>query len=738
MKMWIRGWRRELRTVNPESKTQNPKLLLALSLALLVAAPAAASAGVGITALGSWGGTVWDVAADGNIIAMTSGGRVLIVDISNPAAPVEVSSLDFRNEATCVQVHGNYLYVGGEPHSVCFRVYDISNPAAPVQVYVECGMTYYVLDMAWYGNDAYMMFDGAIWSWNMSDPRHPLKRNYVYGRAKGLAVSGDFLYVASDSATFRVYDLLANPFQPPLVAEIPLPSPSQWGGPIAISGNYAYVAPYGGNPGNYANVTVVDISDPLAPVVVGSIPDTRTDGVMEHTISTSNGILYVVPMDTPDYPYRPNATRLYDVASNPAAPVQVCTIPAIAHANGVRAVSTTAYVIDEGEGVIMFDCSNPAAPVRLGNVHSPAWMTKECKVGDLLYVADNWNGFTILDVSDPRHIPMNPVGVYQSTGDENWGIDVHDSLAYLGAGTGGLEIVDVSTPSAPVRVGHYPVPLGMKVDDLSIREGIAYVGASQEVGGCATYLLTFDVSNPANIVLLDSVLVQPGGGCRVSAVGVHTRAGRTVVYMANSQAASAESWTVDASDPANLSLLYDGPPYKPGDLVLSESGLLRFVVAETDGLSPAGLYIDDVSHPGAPSQLSYTPKGSHSVAVSGNRVYVSSPYTVLDVSNPAAPVVVAQGPNFRFGPDMDMVIEGPVVYGVCGSTAPGGVLIDLVATRGDFDDDGLVNAADVAAFVAVLLGNDTNPTHAIIADVNGDGRVDGRDIQAFVTLLLRP
>src|SRR5207249_2063096 len=46
--------------------------------------------------------------------------------------------------------------------------------------------------------------------------------------------------------------------------------------------------------------------------------------------------------------------------------------------------------------------------------------------------------------------------------------------------------------------------------------------------------------------------------------------------------------------------------------------------------------------------------------------------------------------------------------------------------------DGVVNAADLQTFVAVLLQVDTDPQHVARSDFNGDGIPDGDDIQCFI------
>jgi hypothetical protein len=55
----------------------------------------------------------------------------------------------------------------------------------------------------------------------------------------------------------------------------------------------------------------------------------------------------------------------------------------------------------------------------------------------------------------------------------------------------------------------------------------------------------------------------------------------------------------------------------------------------------------------------------------------------------------------------------------------------------DIDVNGVVNSADVDAFVEVLLGSDVSPAHISASDFNGDGEVNGGDIQGFLACYLR-
>ncbi len=76
------------------------------------------------------------------------------------------------------------------------------------------------------------------------------------------------------------------------------------------------------------------------------------------------------------------------------------------------------------------------------------------------------------------------------------------------------------------------------------------------------------------------------------------------------------------------------------------------------------------------------------------------------------------------------------VTGDISSTAVIKVIQPCSPVVGDVNLDGGVDWADIAAAVAVLLGQDTDPDHVAAADANCDGVADGRDIQPLTDLLL--
>jgi len=151
-------------------------------------------------------GEGFGVAVSGNYAYVADGGSGLrVVNITNPAAPTEVGHCDTPGYAWCVAVSGNYAYVASDG----LRVVDITNPAAPSEVgYYEPGDA---LGVAVSGNYAYVATgDRGLRVVNVTNPSAPFEVGFydTPGHACGVAVSGSYAYVA-DGLYFGIYDCSA-------------------------------------------------------------------------------------------------------------------------------------------------------------------------------------------------------------------------------------------------------------------------------------------------------------------------------------------------------------------------------------------------------------------------------------------------------------------------------------------------------------------------------------------------
>ena len=113
--------------------------------------------------------------------------------------------------------------------------------------------------------------------------------------------------------------------------------------------------------------------------------------------------------------------------------------------------------------------------------------------GNYAYVAIESGGLAILDISNPA-APVR-VGSYNTSGSA-CGVAVMGNYAYVADGSAGLQVIDVSNPANPVRVG------GCETDwyaygyayDVAVAGNYAYVADGYDG------LQIIDVSNPTNCV----------------------------------------------------------------------------------------------------------------------------------------------------------------------------------------------------------------------------------------------
>jgi hypothetical protein len=180
------------------------------------------------------------------------------VDVSTPAAPVEVGFCSTPEAGFHVAVAGHYAYVAAGDDGLW--VIDISNPAVPFEVgsYDTPG---YAWDVAAVDSYAYVADrDGGLLVLDVSDPAAPVEVG-VYdapGAVNGVAVANGYAYVADWVGGLRVVDV-SDPADPVEVGSYR----TQHAWDVAVQGHYVYIAD------TYDGLRVVDVSNPDDPVEAG-------------------------------------------------------------------------------------------------------------------------------------------------------------------------------------------------------------------------------------------------------------------------------------------------------------------------------------------------------------------------------------------------------------------------------------------------------------------------------------
>jgi len=325
---------------------------------------------------------------------------VQVINIANPAKPTVLGSHDTPGELRSMAVAGTKLYLadgessGGQMSQdleSSLRVLDISDPADPTLL-GSLETPGDAMDVAIAGGIAYVA-DGTagLLLVDLSDPGHTtlLGRCNTPGRAAGVAVSGTYAYVADgllvDDTGRHAYVAIVNvadPSKPVLTGTYDTPDQAF---DVAVSGSTAYVA------GGSSGLLVLDISDPAHPTLLG---DVDTPGYAKG-VAVAGSIVYVADS---------NSLQIADV-SDPSNPRLVGTFAAKA-ANGVTVAGDTLYVADSGFGLQILDVSDPADPVSLSTWDIPDFVIGVTVSTEVAYVADRGSvfhdpAFHIVDVSDP-------------------------------------------------------------------------------------------------------------------------------------------------------------------------------------------------------------------------------------------------------------------------------------------------------------------------------------------------
>jgi hypothetical protein len=630
----------------------------------------------------SWGGQVNDVYVepdDPNTAWVAAGRRLVALNVADPANVIELGSIELGTAVQAVAVRAGYAYVATFGHPNCFCVVDVSSPAAMRLVWSYGEMhAYTTTAVKLYGNAAYTVGSSdarELEVFDISDPEHPAYVRRIVGQPEyvfAIDIQGGLLYAAwytceaPQHPELRIFDIAADPFTPPLVGKVELGWPPASLYPISLSveGEYASVVTdeSAGNP-----FVIVNVADPTAPFVAGY----NTSMLGTNRVVLSDG--YAFAADWRDGP-RPSSwagalgLAIFDVAADPNNPPLVSTFKTHGTVRNVAVFGDRAYVMDDGEGLIILDVSAPANPVRLGNRsntanwYSPANFRHLDKVGNLLYMSDEWNGFTILDVLDPRAPAL--AGVYQTpqTGYhmDHYGIEVRDGVAYLAAGFGQLQAVDVSVPSNPTLIGSATFKLGYELIGLKLSGNTAYAGYGPP-SGSDFGLVGFDITNPEQMAVVGATQIG-------SPIHTITKPAANRAFLTREGSLGGGTLTViDTTNPtpaivSNISC---------AGIDVVRAGDRLYVANESSNDATGGLYVYSVDDPNVPLAHWGPARFCTAVAVQGQLAYVIATtkisgiricrLVVLDVSE-TTPVFVAQIPIDGLGWITDILVDGPYIY----------------------------------------------------------------------------
>ena len=283
----------------------------------------------------------------------------------------------------------------------------------------------------------------------------------IPGYANGVAVSGDFAYLASGSTGLQVVSLSADRRTPMIVASLNVGASSN---DITLAGNLAYLATTGG-------LKVVDIATPTAPRLLGTFAGVgnalgvKVRGTTAYV--TGGSSLYIVSVANPGAMIQAGSINVggtaWNVALDPTRNlaavaagnaglklVDVSNLSALVlrgtaatgDARGVALVGNTAIVADFASSMTSVNVTNLATPAilsrtaqNLGGLLNGVVISGNFALGaDVFFV----NGVPIVDISNPQTLQPRAILNFPARDDNGMGIAADNSFIYLVADQSGL------------------------------------------------------------------------------------------------------------------------------------------------------------------------------------------------------------------------------------------------------------------------------------------------------------
>lgn len=162
------------------------------------------------------------------VVSLATG--LQIIDVTNPAVPVEVGSLGTSSLVWDVEVVGAVAYIGDSG----LRIVDVSNPALPVELSsiagVGCNTNFQSADVEVVGELAYLECRAGLTIFDVSDPANPVQIGSI-NTASGplfptpidLEISGGIAYYSSVHADLQLIDV-SDPTLPVSIGVVASPS----------------------------------------------------------------------------------------------------------------------------------------------------------------------------------------------------------------------------------------------------------------------------------------------------------------------------------------------------------------------------------------------------------------------------------------------------------------------------------------------------------------------------------
>lgn len=457
--------------------------------------------------------------------------KVLIIENINPYNTTTYdiqTNTDINAQIYCMEMSGGYAYIGVSHNSgtTGLEIIDIGAGAGTitVPVYVTRVINHGPIDTGRALNPYSIAIAGdtalvGCYKWSdtqylvtidISTPSSPtvLGRCAMTGdkyNIEAIEVSGNYAFLACLGLGYVLVDI-TTPDSPSIEATYDTGGAND----IELVGNTAYIA------GTKNGLTILDVTTPAEPEYIGG---THPDYFTGYNIDVSGHYAHLI-----DLSYGLRIINLYSELAIAGLYYFDDTYSPSTVVAGT-ANSGYAYVVDKDRGLISFDVTDADNPVIAGSYEQTFPINAAAIYNNYVYVYDyNTKTINIFDISEPANPDKAGSCVVEGNVTAMGASIISSSIAASGdfiyvSGyeydlsfnqVGRMRIVDVSTPSAPVQMGLFTRPAGVRCGYIKVVGDYAYISQS---GGGQDGLIILDISDPMNPAQV------PGGICSITSPG---------------------------------------------------------------------------------------------------------------------------------------------------------------------------------------------------------------------------
>jgi len=355
---------------------------------------------------------------------------LLIVDVSDPASPTQV---------------GQYAISGGAEDLVL----------APPYLFVASGNGLAMIDIL--------------------DPTNPSSIGFIPLSSRVFAVDAVGSLVLAGTQNLEVISF-ANPAAPVTLASYPQPSTVT---DVEADGTLVYVCDF------ERGLSVLDLSDPLAPVLVGS------QGTLHNALCLSVDAPLVMTGDT-------SGLSVFD-ATNPVSVSRSGRLELDGSIAALALSNDNLFIADQSRGLVSVRIDPIHGPVEVGRLEVAGGLRALELSGEHLYAAADDVTLRVIDISDPAH-PDESARI-DFAGEAQGVALIGDHacvITRLGTTYGRLFVAGIESPSSPEGIGM----LGM---ETSYPTAIATDGVYAYLSDWEEGLLIVDLADPVSPHIISSV-----------------------------------------------------------------------------------------------------------------------------------------------------------------------------------------------------------------------------------------